>query len=322
MHWILISIVFFWLVTYLWQKCNYGKLYYSSRDQFGKISMHTIRQINEKVANFLEDKIAKWDILSKWSYLIKYEIIKREIESLQNIDEKIKLLDVGCGDGYFLNLISQTGLFLNNNLYGIDIAKRNLEIVKKRLPNSNIYWGMAENLPFRSSSFDIVVSTECLEHLINPKVGFKEIIRVANSNIFITVPSIHPIFIKWWNPITWIEAVLGLYYPNILPKFHNLYNPYDKNHLSVHYAFSKKEIQKWLEKLDRIDITSCNYLSVVRNLYNLFKKLKLCSSNNRLMLQCFKTEQTLLKKIPVLNSLGKTMVIKAWKREGKNNSIT
>jgi len=313
MQWILVSIVFFWLGTYLWQRHNRSKLYYSSRDQFSKVSMHTIRRINEKAANFLEDKIAKWDSLSRWSYLIKYEIIKREIESSQNINEKSKLLDVGCGDGFFLNLVGQTGSFLNSSLWGIDIAKRHLEIVKKRLPNCNAYCSMTENLPFKSSSFDIVVSTECLEHLINPKAGFKEIIRVANDNIFIIVPSIHSMFIMCWNPITWIEAILGLYYPNILPKFHNLYNPHDKNHLSVHYAFNRKEIQEWLNGLSNVNVTSCDYPSVFRLIYVVFKKLRLCGNDNQLMLKCFRIEQRIFKKISILNSLGKTMVIIARK---------
>lgn len=288
-------------------------LYKDTREMFSKVSIGSISNINESLADFLENQIAHLDILSKWSYLIKYEIIKSEIESLQNINEESKLLDVGCGDGYFLNLIGQTGLFSNNNLHGIDIGKRNLEIVKKRLPNCNAYCSMAEDLPFKSSSFDIVVSTECLEHLINPKAGFKEIIRVASDNIFISVPSIHSMFIRWWNPITWIEATLGLHYPNILPKFHNLYNPYDKNYLSVHYAFNKKEVQEWLKGVNNVNVASCNYPSFFRLIYGVFKKLRLCDNDSRVMLKYFRIEQRMFKKMPILNSLGKTMVIKAQK---------
>lgn len=91
------------------------------------------------------------------------------------------ILDVGCGDGTFLSSMDSPAVKV-----GIDISHATLRLVKtghRVLASSDI-------LPFRENGFDLVVSTEVLEHL--PPVVFEascgEMQRVAKRHILISVP--------------------------------------------------------------------------------------------------------------------------------------
>jgi len=72
----------------------------------------------------------------------------------------------------------------------------------------------ATKLSFNDNAFDVVTALEVLEHIPNAKLAFKEIIRVAKSQVIISVPSkeddnpehIHlltkNIFIQWITEIS------------------------------------------------------------------------------------------------------------------------
>jgi ubiquinone/menaquinone biosynthesis C-methylase UbiE len=91
------------------------------------------------------------------------------------------VLDVGCGDGSLLRSVDSANLKV-----GVDISYTALSLVTsgfKILASSEI-------LPFRENEFDLVMSTEVLEHL--PDWGFEascsEIQRVAKRYVLISVP--------------------------------------------------------------------------------------------------------------------------------------
>lgn len=92
------------------------------------------------------------------------------------------LLDVGCGNGLFLNYV------LNNNnlkLLGIDASSAALKYVKTDKLKGNI-----SDLPLESNCFDIVSSLEVIEHLNVDEytLGLKELARVSKKYILISVP--------------------------------------------------------------------------------------------------------------------------------------
>lgn len=91
-----------------------------------------------------------------------------------------KCLDAGCGIGNNL----PTLLKFFNNIVACDISKEALEYAQNRFKDSNIKFIQAdiENLPFNDNSFDIIVCTEVLEHIKNPKRGRDELLRVLKKN--------------------------------------------------------------------------------------------------------------------------------------------
>lgn len=85
-------------------------------------------------------------------------------------------LDVGCASGYMISQIAKT--FPNKNFWGIDSFDKAILYAKKRYTNINFKVAMAEKLPFKNGSFDLVIFYETIEHLPNPAVALKEIRRV------------------------------------------------------------------------------------------------------------------------------------------------
>lgn len=116
------------------------------------------------------------------------EITPRELRRVMATAEAIPpgcgtILDVGAGDG----LISQELHARGHRIVVLDLS----HVALSRLQMPERCCGSADQLPFADRLFDLVLSTEMLEHLpadIYPKV-LAEMARVATRSILITVPN-------------------------------------------------------------------------------------------------------------------------------------
>ncbi len=90
-----------------------------------------------------------------------------------------KLLDVGCGTGNLLSLISSK---YEVQLSGVDLSPNMLKIAHDKLgENADLRLGDSENLPFKDKSFDMVTCTDSFHHYPHPENVLAEIKRVLNS---------------------------------------------------------------------------------------------------------------------------------------------
>jgi len=129
---------------------------------------------------------------------------RRIIEEL-NPQNGEKILDVGCGDGYYSYLLSGLGIKLD--LTGTDFDKRALESARKNLGSKKIklFWAdLMAKLPFKDKIFDKIVMSEVAEHLPNDVKGLKEVRRVLKpgGTLVLTVPNANYPFL--WDPVNWI----------------------------------------------------------------------------------------------------------------------
>lgn len=120
-----------------------------------------------------------------------------------NPQKKDKILDIGCGDGFYLYLLSNLGEL---DITGVDPDEEALKNAKKQIGNAKVHLkkGDIYNLPFASNTFDKVVCSEVLEHLPDDLKGLKEIYRVMKKNgvLCITVP--HWNFPFFWDPVNYL----------------------------------------------------------------------------------------------------------------------
>ena len=108
-------------------------------------------------------------------------------EVMKHIDYGNSVLDVGFGSGMVLRRIKE----IRPNLYisGCDFSKEAIKFLSARLPINEYFWCNAnKEIPKPDKSFDIVVSTEVIEHMDSPEHFIKELARVARNKIIITTP--------------------------------------------------------------------------------------------------------------------------------------
>lgn len=107
-----------------------------------------------------------------------------------------KMLDAGCGAGVY----SFTAQSKFETIDAVDISKEKIDYAKSVNPYKNISFQECDlcSLPFKDSSFDIILCTEVLEHIEDDKKALKELSRVLlpGGKIIVTVPNMSKFHIK------------------------------------------------------------------------------------------------------------------------------
>lgn len=88
-----------------------------------------------------------------------------------------RLLDVGCGTGYFISLAAQSGA----DITGFDATAPFIEEAKQRNPSVTFFTGEMEELPFADNSFDVVTGFNSFQYAADVKNALKEAKRVLKS---------------------------------------------------------------------------------------------------------------------------------------------
>src|SRR3989338_2709211 len=122
-------------------------------------------------------------------------------------------LDVGCGEGFTLNKLSENKI--GKRLEGVDFQETAIEIGRKVHPHLSLKQGDIYKLEYKNNSFDLFMATEVLEHLEDPKKALSEIQRVSSRYAILSVPN-EPFFMianflrgknlnRWGNDIEHIQ---------------------------------------------------------------------------------------------------------------------
>jgi 2-polyprenyl-3-methyl-5-hydroxy-6-metoxy-1,4-benzoquinol methylase len=89
----------------------------------------------------------------------------RTLKRCKELGNDSRILDVGCGDGFHLNLLRKYG---NKNwaLEGIDLDKRAVDAANKS--GLKVHLGSVEEIKLTPSSYDLVLMIQTIEHVEKP----------------------------------------------------------------------------------------------------------------------------------------------------------
>lgn len=128
---------------------------------------------------------------------------RRVLEELQ-LKDGDKVLDLGCGNGYYSYLLSQ--IPLNLKITGIDSHLNAVEDARAQVPKDKATFiiGFAEKLPFPENSFDKIVMSEIIEHVKDDERVLREARRVLRPRGILVLTTPNKGYPFLWDPINWI----------------------------------------------------------------------------------------------------------------------
>jgi 2-polyprenyl-3-methyl-5-hydroxy-6-metoxy-1,4-benzoquinol methylase len=142
--------------------------------------------MSDAKARFYDTIADEFDALSnQYDTRRRLEIVFDEL--LKDFDLRGRsVLDVGCGSGQF----SQWAAARGARLTSLDIGLRLLDLTRQRCATRPVA-ADACRLPFVSDSFEVVISSECIEHTIDPRLALREIYRVTRPGglLVVTMPN-------------------------------------------------------------------------------------------------------------------------------------
>lgn len=115
---------------------------------------------------------------SHWWFVGRRAILESFLErihsSLITHHSSLRILDVGCGTGANIEMLSQYG-----DAEGVDVSDDALEFCRKK--GLKVQKGLAEKLPYDDESFDLTTALDVIEHLDDDVAGLKEMHRVTKT---------------------------------------------------------------------------------------------------------------------------------------------
>jgi 2-polyprenyl-3-methyl-5-hydroxy-6-metoxy-1,4-benzoquinol methylase len=177
-----------------------------------------MNQLVEKYFNFRNQEEKKLDLKKK--HLRTLNIINKLLifNKLKIIDNKKKILDVGCGDGSLVKYLKSRGIFAD----GCDIKDLDFE---------------KDHFSFKKETFDFILLYSVIEHINNTSHLMLEIKRMLKKSgiLIIITPNFKYCFNSFYDDPTHVKPFTNLGLENML-KIYNFKNilvkPWTSNYLN------------------------------------------------------------------------------------------
>ena len=123
---------------------------------------------------------------------------------------KMKILEIGCGDGACLSYLRVKGF---KHLFGNEMNKVRVENAKK-IKNIKIFDGGYENIP--NLKFDIIYSNHVIEHILDLNDFFNKLIKISHDKTIIIFNLPNQSFENVFNKIFFIGHIHSFNHKSIL----------------------------------------------------------------------------------------------------------
>ncbi len=127
------------------------------------------------------------------------------LDRLESFRKTANLLDVGCGDGHFLDVAKNRGW----NVYGTEYTAEAVNICEAK--GIKMFQGSLPTGPFDMAEFDVVTSFEVIEHVQNPLQEARAMFMLLRPGgaCYLTTPNFNSVSRRLmgprWNVIEYPE---------------------------------------------------------------------------------------------------------------------
>ncbi len=213
--------------------------------------------MKEKEASLVIKKVKEsYNLIAQHFDLTRQENWPELKELLSSFKKGDRVLDFGCGNGRFYELIKDFEI----EYFGVDISEQLLEIAKNRVPSGKFYLIKEDlSLPFSDQFFDIIVCIASLHHIPSFNLQLKvvkELYRVLKKDGFV-ISTVWD-FYKGRNKKHLLKSFFirlkdKIFLKNLKYSFKDIFIPWknDKGEILAEryfYAFHMKDLKRLFRK--------------------------------------------------------------------------
>jgi SAM-dependent methyltransferase len=131
--------------------------------------------------------------------------------TLERIKAGDKIIEIGHGDGYGLNMIAQKA-----DIVGLDVDASIVDYAKKKYGEQYFQHYDGEHIPYEDKTFDAACMFQVIEHVPDDVLVLKEIRRVLKDGAFVILTTPNRVMRVPYGEKPWNEEHLREYYPEEL----------------------------------------------------------------------------------------------------------
>lgn len=109
-----------------------------------------------------------------WKWLVIKHLLMKHLKPPN------KTLEIGCAGGHLTALLAQ--LYPKSQVTGIDVYGQSIDLARTKFPKLEFKVADAHDLPFAKNTFDLVILSETIEHVVRPALVLYEINRVLKKD--------------------------------------------------------------------------------------------------------------------------------------------
>jgi ubiquinone/menaquinone biosynthesis C-methylase UbiE len=133
---------------------------------------------------------------------------------LPELKAGMTLLDVGCGPGSITRGLAQRlapGYVVGVDLSADTLADAREDAAVRGISNLRYEEGSVYDLPFPDASFDVVFAHQVLQHLREPALAIRQMLRVLRSGGLIAVRDVDWGTVAYWPSEPWIDRFIDVH---------------------------------------------------------------------------------------------------------------
>ena len=215
-----IALVSLWTVVYSRYRRNGLAQTAAEREALRNVDWQTFRRHYDERVPTIEEEFDLWGAYHQHRHEMRYDLVAAQVR--RHLPAGGRVLDVGCGSALVADRLQD----LDVEYVGTDLGDHQVTYGAKKQREAEgslrcaFAQSTAENLPFDDASFDVVVMSEVIEHLLRPELAVWEVARVLRpGGVFVMTTnnaSEMPLRSPLSHLFAWLEKAAGMNRPQLI----------------------------------------------------------------------------------------------------------